>query len=163
MSFDNPVELLTAFLCALLALFFLTRSLPRLSTGFTDRFQPLAPPLLAYLQRPGLLASVGMLLFFAYVAGFSELIGSWLVVLGLLTPFGALALTSTMAMAALQHILTAGLNVYVLELVVLYLGGSLAILLVGPGRFSFDAGLVSALVTPQNRDAATSAVPVSNA
>lgn len=147
----------------LLALFFLTRSLPRLSTGFTDRFQPLAPPLLAYLQRPGLLASVGMLLFFAYVAGFSELIGSWLVVLGLLTPFGALALTSTMAMAALQHILTAGLNVYVLELVVLYLGGSLAILLVGPGRFSFDAGLVSALVTPQNRDAATSAVPVSNA
>jgi putative oxidoreductase len=52
---------------------------------------------------------------------------------------------------------------YVLELVVLYLGGSLAILLVGPGRFSFDAGLVSALVTPQNRDAATSAVPVSNA
>jgi len=163
MHFDNPVELLTAFLCALLALFFLTRSLPRLSTGFTDRFQPLAPPLLAYLQRPGLLASVGMLLFFAYVAGFSELIGSWLVVLGLLTPFGALALTSTMAMAALQHILTAGLTMYVLELVVLYLGGSLAILLVGPGRFSFDAGLVSALVTPQNRDAATSAVPVSNA
>ena len=97
------------------------------------------------------------------MAGFSELIGSWLVVLGLLTPFGALALTSTMAMAALQHILTAGLTMYVLELVVLYLGGSLAILLVGPGRFSFDAGLVSALVTPQNRDAATSAVPVSNA
>ena len=123
MPFDNPVELLTAFLCALLALFFLTRSLPRLSTGFTDRFQPLAPPLLAYLQRPGLLASVGMLLFFAYVAGSSELIGSWLVVLGLLTPFGALALTSTMAMAALQHILTAGLNIDVLELVVLYLGG----------------------------------------
>lgn len=147
----------------LLALFFLTRSLPRLSTGFTDRFQPLAPPLLAYLQRPGLLASVGMLLFFAYVAGSSELIGSWLVVLGLLTPFGALALTSTMAMAALQHILTAGLNIDVLELVVLYLGGSLAILLVVPGRFSFDAGLVSALVTPQNRDAATSAAPVSNA
>ena len=163
MPFDNPVELMTAFLCALLALFFLTRSLPRLSTGFTDRFQPLAPSLLAYLQRPGLLASVGMLLFFAYVAGFSELIGSWLVVLGLLTPFGALALTSTMAMAALQHILTAGLNIDVLELVVLYLGGSLAILLVGPGRFSFDAGLVSALVTPQNRDAATSAAPVSNA
>jgi hypothetical protein len=53
--------------------------------------------------------------------------------------------------------------VVLLELVVLYLGGSLAILLVGPGRFSFDAGLVSALVTPQNRDAATSAVPVSNA
>jgi putative oxidoreductase len=29
-------------------------------------------------------------LFFAYAAGFSELIGSWLVILGLLTPVGAL-------------------------------------------------------------------------
>jgi putative oxidoreductase len=75
------------------------------------------------------------------VAGFSELIGSWLVILGLFTPLGALALSSTMAMAAYQHILTAGLNIYVLELVVLYLGGSLALLLVGPGRFSFDAGM----------------------
>ncbi len=31
-----------------------------------------------------------------------------------------------------------------LELVVLYLGGSLALLLVGPGRFSFDAGMAPA-------------------
>jgi len=82
-------------------------------------------------------------LLFAYAAGFSELIGSWLVILGLLTPLGALALTSTMATAAYQHILTAGLNIYVLELVVLYLGGSLALLLNGPGRFSFDAGMLS--------------------
>ena len=80
-------------------------------------------------------------LFFAYVAGFSELIGSWLVIFGLFTPLGALALTGTMATAAYQHILTAGLNIYVLELVVLYLGGSLALLLNGPGRFSFDAGM----------------------
>jgi putative oxidoreductase len=102
-------------------------------------------------------------LFFAYVAGFSELIGSWLVILGLFTPLGALALSSTMAMAALQHILTAGLNIYVLELVVLYLGGSLAILLVGPGRFSFDAGLIPALFAPQSSaPAVVSTVPVSN-
>ena len=73
----------------------------------------------------------------------AQLIGSWLVILGLLTPLGALALTSTMATAAYQHILTAGLNIYVLELVVLYLGGSLALLLNGPGRFSFDAGMLS--------------------
>lgn len=85
-------------------------------------------------------------LFFAYAAGFSELIGSWLVIFGLLTPLGALALTGTMAVAAYQHISTAGLNIYVLELVALYLGGSLALLLVGPGRFSFDAGMVSELV-----------------
>lgn len=84
-------------------------------------------------------------LLFAYLAGFSELIGSWLVILGLLTPLGALALTGTMGVAAYQHILTAGFNIYVLELVVLYLGGSLAILLMGPGRFSLDAGLISAL------------------
>jgi putative oxidoreductase len=90
-------------------------------------------------------------LFFAYAAGFSELIGSWLVMLGLLTPLGALALTATMATAAYQHILTAGLNIYALELVVLYLGGSLALLLNGPGRFSFDAGMGPELIAGLDR------------
>jgi len=85
-------------------------------------------------------------LFFAYVAGFSELIGSWLLILGLLTPLGALAIAGTMSVAAFQHILTAGLNIYVLELVVLYLGGSLALLLLGPGRLSFDAAILSDLI-----------------
>ena len=66
--------------------------------------------------------------------------------IGLFTPVGALALTGTMTVAAYQHILTAGLNIYVLELVVLYLGGSLALLLVGPGRFSFDAGMLPGLL-----------------
>jgi putative oxidoreductase len=85
-------------------------------------------------------------LFFAYAAGFSELIGSWLLILGLLTPLGALAITGTMTVAAYQHILTAGLNIYVLELVVLYLGGSLALLLLGPGTISFDAPIVAGLI-----------------
>jgi len=57
-----------------------------------------------------------------------------------------LALTGTMAGAAYQHILTSGLNIYVLELVVLYLGGSSALLLLGPGRFSFDAGIAKELL-----------------
>jgi putative oxidoreductase len=91
-------------------------------------------------------------LFFAYAAGLSELIGSWLLIFGLLTPLGALALTGTMAVAAYQHISTAGLNIYVLELVALYLGGSLALLLVGPGRFSFDAGMVAELVPGVDAD-----------
>lgn len=86
-------------------------------------------------------------LVFAYLAGFSELIGSWLVILGLLTPLGALALAGTMTVAAYQHILTAGLNIYVLELVALYLGSSLALLLLGPGRLSFDAGMLRQLLS----------------
>jgi putative oxidoreductase len=51
-----------------------------------------------------------------------------------------------MTVAAYQHISTAGLNIYVLELVLLYLGGSLALLFNGPGRFSFDAGIVPVLL-----------------
>lgn len=85
-------------------------------------------------------------LFFAYAAGFSELIGSWLLILGLFTPLGALAITGTMSVAAYQHILTAGFNIYVLELVVLYLGGSMALLLLGGGRFSFDGAIAADLL-----------------
>jgi putative oxidoreductase len=91
-------------------------------------------------------------LFFAYAAGFSELIGSWLLILGLLTPLGALAITGTMTVAAYQHILIAGLNIYVLERVVLYLGGSLALLLLGPGTLSFDAPIVAGLIGSSESD-----------
>ena len=93
--------------------------------------------------------------FFAQVAGFSEILGSWCVILGFFTPIGALALAGTMGVAAYHHILTSGFNIYVLELVVLYLGGSLAILLNGPGRFSFDAGIVSGLLGARLPQSAT--------
>ena len=96
-------------------------------------------------------------LFFAYAAGFSELIGSWLVILGLFTPLGALALSGTMTVAAYQHISTAGFNIYVLELVLLYLGGSLALLFNGPGRFSFDAGIIPVLLDDLSESAASDA------
>ena len=85
-------------------------------------------------------------LLMAHAAGYSEIFGSWLLIFGLLTPLGALALTGTMAVAAYHHILTSGFNIYVLELVVLYLGGSSALLLLGPGRFSFDSGIAKELL-----------------
>jgi putative oxidoreductase len=85
-------------------------------------------------------------LLMAYAAGYAEILGSWLLIFGLFTPLGALALSGTMAVAGYHHILTSGLNIYVLELVVLYLGGSAAVLLVGPGRFSFDAGIAAELL-----------------
>jgi putative oxidoreductase len=191
MPLTNPIEWTTAFLAATVALWFVGRSLPWSTLQPRGGPSlPLAPALLAYVQRPGWLASTGLLLlrlsigllmihhgqekladpqgfastyvaslhlpfplFFAYAAGFSELIGSWLVILGLLTPLGALALSSTMAVAAVQHILTGGFNIYVLELVLLYLGGSLAILLNGPGRFSFDAGMAPLLLGQRNGSA----------
>jgi putative oxidoreductase len=179
------LEFFGGFMAACIALWFVAMGNP--SAQRRLRLEGLAPVLLAYLQKPGLFASAGLLLlrlsigvlmihhgqekladpqqfahtyvaslhlpfplFFAYAAGFSELIGSWMVILGLFTPMGALAISGTMAVAAYQHILTAGLNIYVLELVLLYLGGSLALLLNGPGRFSFDAGLAAGLFTSSN-------------
>jgi hypothetical protein len=62
-----------------------------------------------------------------------------------------------MTVAAYQHISTAGFNIYVLELVLLYLGGSLALLFNGPGRFSFDAGIAPALLDDLSAAAASGA------
>lgn len=183
MSTATLLELFGGFLAASYALWFLSSGIPAPGKALRGRLAGLSSAVLAYLQGPNRLASVGLLLlrlsvgalmihhgqekladpqqfantyvaslhlpfplFFAYAAGFSELIGSWLVILGLLTPLGALALSGTMTMAAYQHISTAGFNIYVLELVLLYLGGSLALLCNGPGRFSFDAALVPALL-----------------
>jgi putative oxidoreductase len=183
MSTSTLLELFGGFMAACIALWFVAAGMPSSRSAPLTRLAALTPAVSAYLQGPGRLASVGLLLlrltigalmihhgqekladpqqfantyvaslhlpfplFFAYVAGFSELIGSWLVILGLLTPFGALALSGTMTVAAYQHISTAGFNIYVLELVLLYLGGSLALLFNGPGRFSFDAGIVPVLL-----------------
>ncbi len=183
MTTSTLLELSGGFMAACFALWYVAIGRPTSRSAALGLLAAVAPAVRAYIQRPGLLASVGLLLlrlsigglmihhgqekladpqqfantyvaslhlpfplFFAYAAGFSELIGSWLVIFGLLTPLGALALSGTMTVAAYQHISTAGLNIYVLELVLLYLGGSLALLFNGPGRFSFDAGIVPVLL-----------------
>ena len=103
-------------------------------------------------------------LLFAYAAGLSELIGSWLLILGFLTPLGALAITGTMAVAAYQHISTAGFNIYVLELVTLYIGGASSLLLLGPGLLSADRLLLLALSSARTTEPAAhlqpAAIPV---
>ncbi|MCX5960827.1 MAG: DoxX family protein [Cyanobacteria bacterium] len=189
MSTTTLLELFGGFAAACFALWFVAVGRPSTRSAPLAVLTMVAPAVKAYLQRPGRLASFGLLLlrltigalmihhgqekladpqqfantyvaslhlpfplFFAYAAGFSELIGSWLLILGLLTPLGALALSGTMTVAAYQHISTAGFNIYVLELVLLYLGGSLALLFNGPGRFSFDAGIVPALLDDLSAD-----------
>lgn len=191
------VELFAGFLAGCLALWFVTQRFAWTQHQLSQSMQRLKPLLEAYLLKPGLWASAGLLalrlsigvmmihhgqekladpqqfastyvaslhlpfpLVFAYVAGLSELIGSWLVISGLLTPIGAMALTGTMAVAAFQHILTAGFNIYVLELVTLYLGGSIALLLIGPGRLSMDAAIAATLLTnPAPFESAEASLP----
>jgi len=74
----------------------------------------------------------------SYIAAYSEIYGSWLVIAGLLTRFAALSIVGTIGVAIYHAIVTAGFNIYLLELLVLYMGGSLCILLLGGGDFALD-------------------------
>jgi putative oxidoreductase len=77
-------------------------------------------------------------IFLSHVAAYSEIIGSYLLLPGLLTRLGALAIFGTISVAMYHAISTVGFNLYALELLGLYWGGSLCILLNGPGKFSLD-------------------------
>ena len=74
----------------------------------------------------------------SYIAAYSEIYGSWLVIVGLLTRFAALSIVGTIGVAIYHAIVTAGFNIYLLELLVLYMGGALCILLLGGGDFALD-------------------------
>jgi len=74
----------------------------------------------------------------SYVAAFSEIVGSWLLITGLLTRLGATAIMGTMSVAIYHAISINGFNIYLLELLALYFGAATSILLAGSGKFSFD-------------------------
>ena len=74
----------------------------------------------------------------SYIAAYSEIYGRWLVIAGLLTRFAALSIVGTIGVAIYHAIVTAGFNIYLLELLVLYMGGALCILLLGGGDFALD-------------------------
>ena len=77
-------------------------------------------------------------IFSSYIAAYSEIYGSWLLIVGLFTRFGALAIIGTITVAIYHAIVTAGFNIYLLELLILYMGGALCILLLGGGDFALD-------------------------
>ena len=74
----------------------------------------------------------------SYIAAYSEIYGSWLLIVGLFTRFAALSIVGTIGVAIYHAIVTSGFNIYLLELLILYFGGSLCILLLGSGDFALD-------------------------
>ena len=74
----------------------------------------------------------------SYAAAFSEIIGSWLLITGFATRLGALAILGTVTIAIYHALVTAGFNIYLLELLVLYFGSASCVLLNGAGMFSLD-------------------------
>ena len=74
----------------------------------------------------------------SYLAAGSEIGGSWLLILGLVTRFGATAILGTMSVAIYHAIVTTGFNIYLLELLALYVASAFSIILLGPGMFSAD-------------------------
>mgnify|MGYP001326674820 FL=1 len=74
----------------------------------------------------------------SYLAAFSEIAGSWMLITGLGSRFGALAIMGTMSVAIYHAVSINGFNIYLLELLGLYWGGAACILLGGAGKFSID-------------------------
>ena len=74
----------------------------------------------------------------SYVAAASEIVGSWSLIIGLGTRFGAIAILGTMSVAIYHALVTSGFNIYLLELLALYFASALSIILLGPAKFSAD-------------------------
>ena len=77
-------------------------------------------------------------IFLSYIAAYSEIYGSWLIIFGLLTRLGALSIVGTISVAIYHAVATSGFNIYLLELLILYFGGAFCILCYGGGDFALD-------------------------
>ncbi len=84
-------------------------------------------------------------IFLSYIAAFSEIGGSWLLILGLATRFGALAIVGTISVAIYHALVTSGFNIFLLELLLLYFASATSIALIGPGDFSIDEVIIRVL------------------
>ena len=89
-------------------------------------------------------------IFLSYVAAFSEIGGSWLLIIGLATRFGALAIMGTISVAIYHALVTSGFNIYLLELLLLYFASSSCIALSGPGIFSIDEVIIRILKSEED-------------
>ena len=81
----------------------------------------------------------------SYIAAFSEIVGSWFLITGFLTRFGALAIAGTISVAIYHAIAINGFNINLLELLGLYFAAAAMVLAAGPGRFSLDELIVRKL------------------
>ena len=77
-------------------------------------------------------------IFLSYIAAYSEIYGSWLIIFGLLTRLGALSIVGTISVAIYHAVATSGVNIYLLELLILYFGGAFCVLCYGGGAFALD-------------------------
>ena len=91
-------------------------------------------------------------IFLSYVAAFSEIGGSWLLILGLATRFGALAIVGTISVAIYHALVTSGFNIFLLELLLLYFASATSIALTGPGDFSIDEVIIRVLRSESNEE-----------
>ena len=89
-------------------------------------------------------------IFLSYIAAFSEIGGSWLLIIGLATRFGAIAIMGTISVAIYHALITSGFNIFLLELLLLYFASSSCIALSGPGNFSIDEVIIRILKSEEN-------------
>lgn len=91
----------------------------------------------------GFLGQVGIhpAAFWAAVLTFAELMGGLALILGAFTRLAALALTVTMIVAITAVLAPKGFFLPGYEFAMTLLGGCVALLLTGPGRYAVDTGL----------------------